>query len=342
LFCCNRCFGNNKYVDELIEFTKAEKGTCGYCGTELSSIIEPSKLRDRFEFLCSIYVESNDSDAKSIIDYLVDDWEIFKNQDKLKSAQLLGHILDDKSVAGKSFIPIALEDTTPKEMWIKFCGDLVNKYRFFPDHKPDDKLPELFAYLLELLDGHVYRARIESNAPFKKNEMGMPPAKLSRGGRANPVGIPYLYAASNLDTAIAETRPHPGNCVSVAKFKVIEELKVVNLISPRGMISPFDTVDEDYLLQLRYDVEFLCHLGEVLSKPVVPDTAEMEYLPTQYLCESIKKASYDGVMFKSSVGNGVNYALFGDSKLKPISVSSHKIKRLDYTSEQKKALSSVK
>jgi RES domain len=114
--------------------------------------------------------------------------------------------------------------------------------------------------------------------------MGMPPPHLTRGGRANPVGIPYFYAASNSNTAIEETRPPPGNKVSVCKFKTISDLELLDLITPREKISPFEVAydqgDEDYLLRLRYDVEFLCHLGAELSKPITPDVAELEYLPT--------------------------------------------------------------
>ena len=47
-------------------------------------------------------------------------------------------------------------------------------------------------------------------------------------GRANPKGIPYLYLASNRETALAEVRPWVGSHVSVGQFKIIRELKVVN------------------------------------------------------------------------------------------------------------------
>jgi hypothetical protein len=112
----------------------------------------------------------------------------------------------------------------------------------------------------------------------------------------------------------------------------------LNLISPRARISPFEIAyqqgDEDYLLQLRHDVEFLCYLGSELSKPITPEVAELEYLPTQYLCELIKKSQFDGVKFQSSVGDGVNYTLFNQSKIKAVTVSSHYITGLKYTSDE--------
>ena len=117
-----------------------------------------------------------------------------------------------------------------------------------------------------------------------------------------------------------------------------EPFSELYLINPRKRISPFKIAyqqgDENYLLRLRYDVEFLCHLGSELSKPITPDVAELEYLPTQYLCELIKKSQFDGVKFQSSVGNGVNYTLSSQSKIKPISVLSYYIKQLKYTPEK--------
>jgi hypothetical protein len=61
---------------------------------------------------------------------------------------------------------------------------------------------------------------------------------------------------------------------------------------------------------LRSGVPFLQRLGEELTRPVLPDSAAYEYTPSQYLCEFIKKAGYDGVLYRSSVGDGMNLALF--------------------------------
>jgi CspA family cold shock protein len=67
-------------------------------------------------------------------------------------------------------------------------------------------------------------------------------------------------------------------------------------------------------------MDFLCRLGEELTKPVFPHKAHLEYLPSQYLCEFIKSLGYDGVLYKSSLGDGDNYAIFDDSKLIGLSV----------------------
>ncbi len=336
MYCCANCF-NDEYLSEKINTPESQIGTCGYCKNENSPLIDPIELMDEFDFLLSIYSETTGGDGKCIIDCITDDWEIFIGHDRLTSVQLLGEIIGDPSLGSKFFTPSRMTEISPKDKWVNFCGELISTHRFFPENQPDrDYLPLLFRSLKEKVCGDVFRARIQNGIPqFKKSEMGMPPAKRASGGRANPVGIPYFYAASNVETAIAETRPHPGNNVSICKFKISDTLEVLNLINPRKDISPFKVAfnqgDEEYLLRLRYDVEFLCHLGEELSKPITPEVAELEYLPTQYLCELIKKSQFDGVKFKSSVGNGVNYTLFSEDKVRSVSVLSHYITDLKYS-----------
>lgn len=341
MFCCANCFGDDEYLAKKINTPHATVGNCNYCQSQNVALASPSDLLDEFEFLMSIYQETSGDKGKCIIDCIVSDWEIFLRRDRLSSVQLLGTILNDSSLGSKYFVPTSLAQVSPKEMWESFRNELITQHRFLPDNQIDQKyLPLLFGYLTEEYDtGHIYRARIQDGATqFKKKDMGMPPTNLARAGRANPTGIPYFYAASDLKTAIAETRPHPGNKVSICKFQIISKLKILNLISPRARISPFEIAyqqgDEDYLLHLRHDVEFLCHLGSELSKPITPDVAELEYLPTQYLCELIKKSQFDGVKFQSSVGAGVNFTLFSQSKVKAISVSSHYVKGLEYSTEK--------
>lgn len=145
--------------------------------------------------------------------------------------------------------------------------------------------------------------------------MGKPPETIVSNGRANPVGIPYLYATSDINTAIAEVRPSKGETVSVAEFKVKTVLILADLRNPKQTISPFELEDDD-LIQLYQDMPFLTHLGEELSKFIVPREAELEYLPSQYLCEFIKHIGFHGVIYRSSLDSDDNYAIFDDSLVK--------------------------
>mgnify|MGYP003977802717 FL=1 len=70
---------------------------------------------------------------------------------------------------------------------------------------------------------------------------------------------------------------------------------------------------------------FLMFLGKELSKPIIPREANLEYLPTQYLCEMIKGLNFDGIIFRSSVSEGDNYVLFSDNKLNIIKTFQYEI-----------------
>jgi hypothetical protein len=174
-----------------------------------------------------------------------------------------------------------------------------------------------------------YRARLQSgDSHYELQEMGAPPPQVASHGRANPAGIPYLYLGSTPETAVAEVRPHTGEKACVAEFSVQDGLKFVDLQNPRRVISPFDFSDEDLIGGLRGDVAFLQRLGDELTRPVVPQGAPYNYVPSQYVCEYIKKCGYAGVLYRSSVSDGMNLALFEPRMGTARSVSQYNIVRV--------------
>ena len=163
-----------------------------------------------------------------------------------------------------------------------------------------------------------YRARIQTgDAAFTVDQMGAPPNRIASHGRANPAGIPYLYLGSTQGTAISELRPHTGEMVCVADFTTPPNLKLVDLRSPRKMVSPFLLEDAADIGRMRSDLPFLERLGDELTRPVVPQSAAIDYTPSQYLCEFIKKRGYEGVIYRSSVSDGMNLALLIQRSLNP-------------------------
>lgn len=69
-------------------------------------------------------------------------------------------------------------------------------------------------------------------------------------------------------------------------------------------------------------------LGLELTKPVQPSSAAFEYIPSQYLCEFIKKRGFQGVVYRSSVGEGVNLALFDPDTAVGIEVTTSRVDRV--------------
>ena len=158
--------------------------------------------------------------------------------------------------------------------------------------------------------------------------MGKPSVEQSQHGRANPRGIPYLYIASDVKTAIAEVRPSVGDNVTVGSFMVKAPLKVVDLRDPK-IDDPFRFGDNLEFV-MRY-LRFLRRLGSELSKTVTPKEAELEYIPLQYLCEFIRNCGFDGVVYNSSVAEGYNLAVFADDKLECTSTGLYEIGKIEYT-----------
>ena len=338
--CCGNCFGDNGLNREIIPLHSPEIGDCSYCQSKDQQLIEPRQLSDYFELLVSIY--RPDDNGKTLVEWLRDDWSLFEHpkMDNAHAKELLSEILDDGEIVRKNFIPSEICRTDRLDSWVELRKELMHQNRFFPKTDIDeDRFEELLSRLIidkEEVFEDWYRARIQQgDNPYKISDMGAPPKRITSHGRANPAGIPYLYLGSTHLTAISEVRPHPGELVSVAKFAISKNLKLVDLRNPRKLVSPFLLTDENEIALLRGDIEFLENLGKELTTPVLPTAAAIDYIPSQYLCEFIKKCGYRGVIYNSSVSDGINLALFNPSDAKSKSLKHYTISTVSVEIEEK-------
>jgi hypothetical protein len=309
MLCCTQCFGDDFLAAKISRLAKAH-GRCDFCGVDAQPLVEPATLFDDFETVLAAYEEK--PSGVSVITMLREEWHLFSSFPMVDQSPLLNMIMGEEFCQKTYFVDSSLGQTQVKE-WEGFRSELKHRYRFFPESGPNlDHLEDLLAYLeVKLPPGSYYRARIQVNGQYGLDAMGMPPADTCGNGRANPSGIPYFYIASSEETALAEVRPHPGDFVSIGRFILDREKAVVDLRDPRRSISPFGK-DEDTLRALRQDLVFLQKLSDDLAKPFQPRMAHLEYLPTQYLCEFIRKAGYAGVVYRSAVGEGTNYVIFDE------------------------------
>lgn len=311
--CCANCFGDAFLQKQIEDRLSTGRGDCDYCGAMNVPLADPIDFRDLFELLLGVYCRGK---GRSLVKWLKADWSLFDSLNDIRASDLLSDILDDEDIIRRQFMPSIPDDGSALERWHEFRGELMHENRFFPKKVPDlDRLRDLLdGYLcaeMGCIPEILYRARIcDTDQPYALDKMGRPQKAYAGHGRANPAGIPYLYLASDIDTAIAEVRPHTGDKVCVAEFEMAAGLRIADLRHPRKTISPFSLSDEAAVSALRKDVSFLCQLGEELTRPVLPRAAHLEYLPSQYLCEFIKDRGFDGVMYGSSVGAGINIALF--------------------------------
>lgn len=328
--CCSSCF-NDWYLKEEVVLKSNTKGRCEFCRTAHVSLIDTSEFQDGFEMVCSIYNIAED--GKSLLDLLNDDWQIFA-KDNAHARKLLGSMLPNERIQSK-YKPPESKFSNTLDAWKKLSTELRTKNRYFPDSdfKIERYLSELESLRIssEKVSNSWYRARIENGQAITADKMGAPPPMLARSGRANPVGIPYLYVGSTPETAITEVRPHEGEIVTVAHFTVDDGFHFIDLRQPRQRITPFVMEDATAVATLRGDISFFERLGQELSTPVVPQAVQIDYIPSQFLCELMKKAGYDGVVYNSSVSDGINLALFSPSKAKVGTVERVKINKISVT-----------
>lgn len=129
-------------------------------------------------------------------------------------------------------------------------------------------------------------------------------------GRANPKGISYLYLSSNENTSMAELRPHIGEYISSAQFRVNRNLKVIDCYSVSDYYSFAKCIFNPPTSKEDIGNAVWSRINDAFSKPIKNNESSSEYVPTQILVELFKSEGFDGVCFKSSMGVGHNFVLF--------------------------------
>ena len=338
LRCCASCFNDRHLKRTIAALTDAE-GDCSFCDSAGVAVLQPTRLADLFAPLVTIYEE--DENGRTLVEWFAEDWNLFNGalMNEAASVRLLGEILDNGDVTRNLFRPSERFSSDGLARWEQLRNELMYVNRYFPDANIDVErlsslLPDLVA---EDLPDRWFRARLmDGDTPYAIADMGPPPARRSSHGRANPPGIPYLYLGSDPVSAISEVRPHTGETACVAEFRLDPGLRLIDLRDPRTRLSPFSYGDEDKIGSLREDLALLARLGDELTRPVLPSGAAIDYVPSQYLCELIKnaphdggaRAGYDGVIYSSSVGAGINLALFDPDRATGGAVTQRRVHRV--------------
>jgi hypothetical protein len=204
-----------------------------------------------------------------------------------------------------------------------FIKQLRNTRRYFCQHDFLKLLDESFENNFEIINDkeHLYRARRMSkeeykerkdtlidNDPFqgfdRKNSF-IPPVKSIRANRVNTNGIPCLYTARSIKTAIAEVRPFKETLVSVATIELKQQIKLYKFNYPEY----YSKLDEKtFWNTFPFWYVMLINMFSVPCEFTNND----EYLVTQCISEYIRlSGEFDGILYKSSLDdNGENIALF--------------------------------
>lgn len=155
---------------------------------------------------------------------------------------------------------------------------------------------------------------------FGPNDLKAPPPENAIGGRANREGDPVLYLASDAKTAIAEVRCWRAWPIALAEFRVERSVRIVDTTDAEKLLpgSPFE---ESYPWKAEL-LALLRQLRSELSRLVSADERETPlYLPTQRLCELVRRYGYAGLKYPSAMGRGFNLVLFDQDAAVPKKVS---------------------
>lgn len=162
--------------------------------------------------------------------------------------------------------------------------------------------------------------------PYSFSRM-KPLAECATEGRANPKGIPYLYVASDKETAMSEIRPWLRSTISLGTFRTTRQLKIIDFSVQHGTTSKFyfkePTVDEIVK-------SVWCDIDNAFSKPTNNSDLTSEYVPTQIISEFIKSNGYDGIAYKSSLADGHNLALFDISSAEIFDCQLYNVSKIKF------------
>jgi hypothetical protein len=348
--CCTNCF-ESQYINSIILNNKTI-GNCDYCKSQNVSIYEASELSPFFKGIIDLY-DVDVENGKSLEIQIVSDFhkKVF-TQNLIETnniKQLISDIIEDDIADYQSVLdnPVQLrfhntsiEDDVNQSLflsWDRFSEEIKTVNRFHLKNSLDlEKLKSLFRHFQKDLPKgkKFYRARISDNPKgYPIEQIGNPPNKSAKSGRANPNGISYLYLANDVTTTLYEVRASLFDYVTVGTFRLEESISVVNL--SRFTYDVFRLAELESLENVMIHGSFIDKLEQELSKPRRRSDSELDYLPTQYLSELIKSMGFDGIEFKSSLySEGINVAIFNPDKFKCLEVGVYDITDIKLDSEK--------
>lgn len=334
--CCSNCFVDKQFKDYII--SNGFLSNCDFCQTKDTKCIylDNEIFFKLFKFLKNIYEIHPIRRSNDLFYILSFEWGLFEyNFNNVLIKRLCANY--EMDVEEYYLIRIDFEHLIIK--WHEFRQNIKHEHRFI------NSLPlEIEALFKEksknskiLEKGEIfYRARIGSgdknvSIPFDANlsDMGMPPLDMVRMGRANPDGIRYLYLANRKETALAEVRPWCGAEVTIGDFELMDNILSMDF-SYSSQMSLFKVINSDQSETVMSEIAFFNNLSDEMSKPISPNESYLEYIPTQFITEVIKSVGYEGMIFNSSLSDGLNVVLFSQNRINIVRTELYTVHRNNF------------
>ena len=350
--CCINCF-TSSYLTNIIQSNK-EEGDCNYCNSKNTYTYLSNELLDFFRSIFNLY-KVDENSSTSLWDSINRDFEIIENNCISNSEKLLKAIatneysdfsnLFESNVSLKSKDILDIKSSEIHSIWNSFKNEIKYENRFHIKKSNLIDLEQLKLFFMDEGEAFIkyikkgrcfYRCRISTKEGYKNDKMWNPPKEHATSGRANPKGISYLYLGNSIETTLYETRASLFDYVSVGKFELKEDIKILDLRNPDYDIIPWSENDiiEPYIIYS----SFIKTLQAEISLPIRKQDKELDYIPTQYISEYIKSLGFDGVEYQSSLDkDGYNLAIFNPEKFDCTETKVYDINyiKLDYTEVKK-------
>ena len=197
-FVCKNCFSDKELIGFII--SQGKSGNCDCCKSLEVETIELVELLDFFKELFDNFQIKQGGD-KSLISLIQGNWNLFSSLD-----------------CGNKILNEALNQTDSiinnSEEVVDFSDEILENINYWSILKEQLKWEKRYFTNIETLtedlgwdsffesktiindDETYYRARLHQNSNediYPIDKMSSPPPQYASAGRANPIGIPYLY-----------------------------------------------------------------------------------------------------------------------------------------------------
>lgn len=329
MWVCKDCFADEE-IRKDVENNSTEEGRCDVCG-KIGKRCDISVFADFFVSVIKLF-KTDINSQDTIFSILEKDWNIFTDSQCART--ILAEVIRISGLAINLEDKVSYSDdiVARASVWEQLKIEVKENYRYFVDHEKFDSYADLSPSATLKEGSFLFRARItpDGQKELKPKNMGCPDKGKATAGRANPLGIPYLYLCKDEETTFYEVRSVYLDRLSIGKFQIQRDLNIVDFNSKSSLFLSFDgtnSLSDTVVKKLIQDA-----ISRDLSKPLRRYDTELEYIPTQLICEYCKRNNADGICFNSSLhSGGVNYVLFNPDDAKCIRVDSREIKSIKIT-----------
>ncbi|MFT6845803.1 MAG: hypothetical protein ACJAUV_002002 [Flavobacteriales bacterium] len=317
MLVCENCF-SDKELKAFIQSSGTKK-ECNICKSTDSYTIDLIELLDFFQGLLDNFKRT--PNGTTLQSKILENWSFFSSHNSAE--KVLNFV-----------IPKIKSDIENADDLVDYTEDITANYTYWNTLKDTLKWERRFIPDIEIIkefgwDGffntqfeltpkiELYRARVHHQSgmnAYAPNEMLCPESVKANGGRANPLGIPFLYLCDNKDTVLYEVRASYLDEISVGEFHLKNEvgsIKIVDFTEDTFLFQSENKISDTIKSKLLRD-----KISRDLSKPMRRYDTEVEYIPTQFICEYIKVfTGASGIRFNSSLDPKGNNLVIFDQKI---------------------------